>query len=79
MWLLPVGILITLVLLLIPHMTNTPSKSFSYSKFLSEVDAGDVHTASINPTGAITGTLKGGDNTPARSRRPSRTTSWHPR
>jgi cell division protease FtsH len=62
MWLLPVGILITLVLLLIPHMTNTPSKSFSYSKFMSEVDAGDVHTASINPTGAITGTLKGGDN-----------------
>ena len=62
MWLLPVGILITLVLLLIPHMTNTPSKSFSYSKFLSEVDAGDVHTASVNPTGAITGTLKGGDN-----------------
>lgn len=59
---MPVGILITLVLLLIPHMTNTPSKSFSYSKFLSEVDAGDVHTASVNPTGAITGTLKGGDN-----------------
>ena len=62
MWLLPVGILITLVLLLIPHMANTPSKSFSYSKFLSEVDAGDVHTASVNPTGAITGTLKGGDS-----------------
>ncbi len=62
MWLLPVGILITLVLLLIPHMSNTPNKSFSYSKFLSEVDAGDVHTASVNPSGAITGTLKGGDN-----------------
>ena len=61
MWLLPVGILITLVLLLIPHMSNTPNKSFSYSKFLSEVDAGDVHTASVNPSGAITGTLKGGD------------------
>jgi len=59
---LPVGILITLVLLLIPHMSNTPNKSFSYSKFLSEVDAGDVHTASVNPSGAITGTLKGGDN-----------------
>ena len=59
MWLLPVGILITLVLLLIPHMSNTPNKSFSYSKFLSEVDAGDGHTASITPTGAITGTLKG--------------------
>jgi cell division protease FtsH len=62
MWLLPVGILITLVLLLIPHMSNTPNKSFSYSKFLSEVDAGAVHTASVNPSGAITGTLKGGDN-----------------
>src|ERR1700735_278244 len=62
MWLLPVGILITLVLLLIPHMSNTPNKSFSYSKFVSEVEAGDVHTASVNPSGAITGTLKGGDN-----------------
>jgi cell division protease FtsH len=62
MWLLPVGILITLLLLLVPHMSSTPSKSFSYSKFLSQVDAGDVHTASVNPSGAITGTLKGGDN-----------------
>jgi cell division protease FtsH len=62
MWLLPVGILITLLLLLVPHTTSTPSKSFSYSKFLSQVDAGDVHTASVNPSGAITGTLKGGDN-----------------
>ena len=40
MWLLPVGVLITLILLSIPHMTSTPTKSFSYSKFVSEVDVG---------------------------------------
>jgi cell division protease FtsH len=62
MWLLPVGILITLVLLSIPHMSSTPTKNFSYSKFVSEVEAGDVHTASVNPSGAISGTLKGGDD-----------------
>ena len=49
------------LLLSIPHMTSTPTKNFSYSKFVSEVDAGDVHTASVNPNGAITGVLKGGD------------------
>ena len=62
MWLLPLGILITLILLSIPHMSSTPTKNFSYSKFVSEVEAGDVHTASVNPGGAITGTLKGGDD-----------------
>ncbi|HEY1988756.1 MAG TPA: ATP-dependent zinc metalloprotease FtsH [Acidimicrobiales bacterium] len=61
-WLLPVGLLITLLLFSIPSMTSTPTKSFSYSKFLSEVTAGDVKTASVNPSGAITGSLKGGDN-----------------
>ncbi len=62
MWLLPVGILITLLLLSLPHSSSTPTKNFSYSKFLSQVDAGDVRTASVNPGGAITGTLKGGDD-----------------
>jgi cell division protease FtsH len=62
MWLLPAGIFITLLLFLIPHMSSTPPKSLSYSKFLSEVTSGDVRTASVNPGGAITGTLKGGDD-----------------
>jgi len=62
MWLLPIGILITLILLSLSHTSSTPTKSFSYSKFLSEVDSGQVHTASVNPSGAITGTLKGGDD-----------------
>ncbi|HWD51452.1 MAG TPA: ATP-dependent metallopeptidase FtsH/Yme1/Tma family protein, partial [Acidimicrobiales bacterium] len=43
-------------------MTSTPTKNFSYSKFFSQVVAGNVKTASVNPTGAVTGTLKGGDN-----------------
>jgi cell division protease FtsH len=62
MWLLPAGVLITLLLLTIPRMTGTPTQNFSYTKFLSQVDAGDVRTASVNPGGAISGTLKGGDN-----------------
>jgi cell division protease FtsH len=62
MWLLPIGILITVLLLSLSHTSSTTTKSFSYSKFLSEVDPGQVHTASVNPSGAITGTLKGGDN-----------------
>src|SRR3984885_1274359 len=62
MWLLPVGIFLTLLLFLIPHMSSTTTKNFSYSKFLSEVTSGDVRTASINPGGAISGALKGGDN-----------------
>jgi cell division protease FtsH len=62
MWLLPAGVLITLLLFSLPHMTSTPTKNFSYSKFLSQVEAGDVRTASVNPGGGITGTLKSGDN-----------------
>src|ERR1700734_972310 len=62
MWLLPVGIFLTVLLFVIPHMSSTTTKSFSYSKFLSEVTSGDVRTASVNPGGAITGTLKGSDN-----------------
>src|SRR5271156_4426995 len=62
MWLLPAGIFLTVLLFLIPHMSSTTTKSFTYSKFLSEVTSGDVHTASINPGGAITGTVKGGDD-----------------
>jgi cell division protease FtsH len=62
MWLLPIGILITLLLLYIPHMSSTTTKNFSYSKFLSEVTSGQVKTASVNPGGAISGSLKGGDD-----------------
>jgi cell division protease FtsH len=65
MWLLPAGFLITIVLLrslAINHTSSIPTENYSYSKFLSEVTGGQVRTASVNPSGAITGTLKGGDN-----------------
>jgi cell division protease FtsH len=61
-WLLPAGILITIILLSIPHMTGTPTKNLSYSKFFSEVGAGGVRSASVTPSGALTGTLKDGNN-----------------
>ena len=60
-WLLPAGILLTLLLFLIPQMTRTTTKNLTYSKFLSEVNSGVVRTASVNPGGGITGSLKGGD------------------
>jgi len=62
MWLLPLGIVITVLLLSLIHTSSTTTKSFSYSKFVAQVEAGDVRTASVNPSGAITGTLKGGDD-----------------
>ena len=62
MWLLPAGVLITVLLLSLSHTSNTTTKSFSYSKFLSGVTSGQVLTASVNPSGAITGRLKGGDD-----------------
>jgi cell division protease FtsH len=43
-------------------MSSTPTHNYSYTKFLSEVDANQVRTASINPTGAISGALKKGGN-----------------
>ena len=43
-------------------MSSTKTVSYNYTQWLSQVDAGKVTTASINPTGAVTGKLKGGDN-----------------
>jgi cell division protease FtsH len=61
-WLLPAGVLISLLLFSIPHMTATTTKNLSYSKFVSETKSGEVGTASVNPSGAITGSLKNGDD-----------------
>ena len=61
-WLLPIGLLATILLLLTPHAASTPTVNYTYSKFLTQVDANKVRTASIDPTGAITGALKKGGN-----------------
>jgi len=55
-------VVITALLFLTPRMGGKPTENYTYSKFLSEVSAGGVKTASINPNGGITGELKNGDN-----------------
>jgi cell division protease FtsH len=50
------------LLLFTPHMASTPTVNYTYSKFLTQVDANKVRSASIDPTGAITGALKKGGN-----------------
>ena len=63
-WLLPLGLALTVLLLFAPHMSSTPTHDYTYTKFLSEVHAKNVRTASINPSGAVSGSLKkGGDYT----------------
>ena len=59
---MPAGVLISLFLFSIPHMTATTTKNLSYSRFVSETKSGAVRTASVNPSGAITGSLKDGDD-----------------
>jgi cell division protease FtsH len=49
------------LLLFAPAFKTTPTKNLNYTQFLSRVKAHGVKTASINPTGAVTGTLKGGE------------------
>ena len=51
---------VTLLLLFAPYKT-TPTKSLDYLQFLSRVKGHGIKTASINPTGGVTGTLKGGE------------------
>ncbi len=60
MWLLPVGIALTALLLFGPITRASPPKSFSYSGFVTEVISNKVSTASITSTGAVSGTLVGG-------------------
>ena len=58
-WLPLVGLLVSLLILFWPARSTSPTE-FTYSRFLSEVKGGNVATAMIDPTGGVTGTLKGG-------------------
>jgi cell division protease FtsH len=60
--LLLAGVVITLVLLFAPAIKTTPTKALNFTQFLSQAKTHKIKTASINPTGAVTGTLKGGDD-----------------
>ncbi len=45
-----------------PGTKTTPTQNFSYSQFLTQVQANKVKSASINSTGGVSGALSNGDN-----------------
>jgi len=56
-----VGFLLTIVLLFAwPMRSSSAPAELSYSQFLSQVQGGKIATATIDPSGAVTGTLTGG-------------------
>jgi len=57
-WLLPIGLLLTLWLLL--PMLFRSSPQLTYSQFLRQVDRGKVESVSIDPDGNTEGVLEGG-------------------
>ncbi len=62
-WFLVVGILATVGLLFIPTMGSAPPVSnLNYSSFVNKVNANQVSTATVDPNGKVTGTLKGGQH-----------------
>ena len=56
-WLLLAAVIVTLLLLFTPRTKSTTTVSYNYTQFLSQVHKNHVKTASINPTGAVTGEL----------------------
>ena len=55
------GFLLTIVLLFAwPMRSSSAPAELSYSQFLSQVQGGKIATATIDPSGAVTGTLTGG-------------------
>jgi cell division protease FtsH len=59
-WLIPLGILLTLTLLFRADGAGTTTRNFSYSSFVNEVTTNKVSTATITATGAVSGTLHTG-------------------
>jgi cell division protease FtsH len=60
-WLVVIGLLFTLVLLFAPLMSRGPTvKTLTYTQFYRDVVSDQVSSAAIDSTGAVTGTLKGG-------------------
>src|SRR5919201_3329319 len=55
-WLLFIGLVATLLLFFLPIGRSTVTQ-LSYTQFVDKVTAGQVKTATIDPNGAVTGTL----------------------
>jgi cell division protease FtsH len=57
------GVLLTVLLLFPPSMgTSTPNHTYNYTKFVNQVTANKVRTATIDTNGKITGQIKNGDD-----------------
>jgi cell division protease FtsH len=60
-WLLVIGVLISLFLLARPSMTSQSApKNLNFTQFLGDVSANHVKSATINQNGAVSGTLTNG-------------------
>lgn len=66
-WLLPIGIVITLILLIGRGISTEPRPAtLSYTEFAADVNAGQVSDIRVDDTGAVSGTLKGGKSFTSR-------------
>ncbi|HTW99353.1 MAG TPA: ATP-dependent metallopeptidase FtsH/Yme1/Tma family protein, partial [Acidimicrobiales bacterium] len=54
------GVLITLLLIFDSRVTSTPTEQYNFTQFVTAVTRGEVKTAVITSTGAVTGSLKDG-------------------
>ena len=62
-WLIVIGALATVLLLFGPLMSTGPSvTTLTYTQFYNDVVSNRVATASIDPNGSVTGTLRGGQH-----------------
>jgi cell division protease FtsH len=60
-WLVIVGLLFTFSLLARPEMGPTPTRDFTFTAFVAQVDGNHVKTATIAPDGQVSGRLANGD------------------
>jgi cell division protease FtsH len=59
-WLLPIGILLTFLLLILPSLFGPSAPSMSYSEFLTAVESDRVRSVTIDDGGAVEGLLADG-------------------
>jgi cell division protease FtsH len=59
-WLLPIGILLTFLLLILPSLFGSTAPSMSYSEFLTAVESDRVQSVTIDDRGAVEGLLADG-------------------
>jgi cell division protease FtsH len=62
-WLLVIGVLLTLSLFARPATMpgTTPTRNYTFTTFVNQVDANQVKTATIDPNGHVSGRLANGD------------------